>query len=422
MLRLGKAAGFVHQGLDDLRRTPAAFALDDLQNALLAELFAGAVARLGNPVGNQQQQIALLQRELGGLQRRLFAVDAQRGRPRHHLRLDRSVRRQHVPRRMPRIDVGPQPGRRIELGEKQRDEMVEAEVFDHQGAHPRQDVLEALVRHGQRPQVGAGVGHQQGGPHPVTGHVAHHDEQLARPRGNEIEVVAARGGRRQRRAGDVELRQGGRARRKQPLLDFAREAEFLLLRQQGALGGAPGAALLGIVQLAGRRRHQPRQVALHQVILRPRLHRRHRRLLADRPRHDDERHVHRRRANDLQRFRRTELRHVVVGIDDVPRAGLQGLGQVFRVVHAPGLRFVAARPQLLGQQQRVGLRVLDDQGFQRFFRGGISTHVAGVSLCNRRGAGADGPGTGAGSLTRPQNRPRSRTVCRNSSNSTGLTT
>ena len=290
---------------------------------------------------------------------------------------DGAIRAQYVARRMSGIDVLPDARRGIEFAEQERDETFFAEIFDQQMAGLRQDVFETQARQCQRAQIGAGVGHEHRGPQPVAGDIPHHDQQPPVGRRNEVEVVAAGGGGRPRGAGDVVAGQHRRPGGEQLLLDFARDAEFFFLSQQRAFGLAMGAALLRLGQFARHGGHQPRQVAFHQVVLRARPHRGHRRFFADHPGHDDERHVEGGRPHDLQRFRGVEARHVVVGKDNVPFMRVQRSHQVFRVVHPAGVGSVPSRPQLFQQQQRIDFGVFDDEDFQRLGRcGGRDAHGA----------------------------------------------
>ena len=266
------------------------------------------------------------------------------------------------------IDERPHARGGIETGEEQGDEPVEAEIFHQQMPGAGQNILETLVRQHQRPQIRPGGGHQHGRTQAMAGDIPHHDQQIAGGSGNEIEIVAARGRGGTRSAGDVVARQLRRGIRKEPLLDFAGETKFLFLREKGAFGRLARLAFFRVLQLPVHRRDQPGHVPLHQVVLRAGLHGGHGGLFADGAGNDQERNIGIGGPDHFQRRRGAELRHVVVGENNLPRPVFQRFPQILGIVHAPGFGGIAAGFQLLQQQERIEFRVLDDESFQRFVR------------------------------------------------------
>ena len=125
------------------------------------------------------------------------------------------------------------------------------------------------------------------------------------------------------------------------------------------------AALDGLAQLPGYRRHQARQAIFHQEIRRAGLERRDRGFLAHSPRHHDQRDVGAAPVQDFERGRPAEARHAVVGQHEVPGLAHERRFHGLRRVHAQRGDIVAALRQRVNQQLGVGGGVLDQQHVQR---------------------------------------------------------
>ena len=97
------------------------------------------------------------------------------------------------------------------------------------------------------------------------------------------------------------------------------------------------AAHRGLAQLALDRRRQPRQVALHDVVVRAGLHRGDGGVFADRARDEDERQIGMLFADDGQRLGAAEARHGVVRDHEVP-LGFAELAAQRRRPYRPGAR------------------------------------------------------------------------------------
>ena len=122
-----------------------------------------------------------------------------------------------------------------------------------------------------------------------------------------------------------------------------------------------------LADFALNRRGQPAEVAFHQVVVRARLHRRHRRRFADAAGDDDERHVELAGLENRERLGRAEVREVVVGKNHVPRFLAQGAVHAVAGFHALGHDLVAALADVTRNDLGVELRVLDDQDTQHVF-------------------------------------------------------
>jgi len=153
------------------------------------------------------------------------------------------------------------------------------------------------------------------------------------------------------------------------LRDVSRELpEQLLAVAQRRLGQAMLLAHRRFAQLPLNGRNQAGELALDDVVVRPGLHRLHRRVLADVSGDDDERQVARALLHDFQRAQPRESGHAVVGNDDVPRRLIERREHLLLGLDARVLHFVAAAPQFRQQQQHVVFAVLDEQHAQRFGR------------------------------------------------------
>ena len=129
-------------------------------------------------------------------------------------------------------------------------------------------------------------------------------------------------------------------------------------------------APLRLPELPFDRRAQPQHVLFGDVILRPGPHHRDRGVLTDLARDDDERRVVAQPLQQLEGGERPETRHVIVGDDYLPRLPprarlperpLHLLGGADQLVEG----LVAAAAELAQKEQRVVLRVLDQEHAQR---------------------------------------------------------
>jgi len=109
------------------------------------------------------------------------------------------------------------------------------------------------------------------------------------------------------------------------------------------------------------RGNEPGQAPLDQEVVRARLQRRHRRLLANRAGDDDERDVVLHRLREMQGFGPTEGRQAVIGQHDVPPAACQGGPHRLRRFNALPCEIVAAAFHRVNQEFGVRRRVFDDQ-------------------------------------------------------------
>src|SRR5439155_6015781 len=148
---------------------------------------------------------------------------------------------------------------------------------------------------------------------------------------------------------------------------FPKQTVTLLALAQSLFGPATGGAHFSFAQLAFHRRSQARQVALHQIIIGAGLHRGPRHVLANAARDDEERQIQPALLDDLERLRRAEGRHVVIGENDVPPFLAQRRAQGLRGIDALEGRLITALTQRIDEDARVKLRVLDDQHPERRF-------------------------------------------------------
>jgi hypothetical protein len=115
-------------------------------------------------------------------------------------------------------------------------------------------------------------------------------------------------------------------------------------------------------KLAIERRYEPRELALEQEIVRPRLERGDGRLFADRSRHDDEGKIDAAPLQHLECRRSAEARHRVVAENDVPLFFCERLRHLVGRLHLPVRHFVTAPMELAQDEERVVFRVVDDEG------------------------------------------------------------
>jgi hypothetical protein len=131
------------------------------------------------------------------------------------------------------------------------------------------------------------------------------------------------------------------------------------------LGPSAITPLARFAQLPIDRREQALEIALDDVVVRAGLHRQHRRILADGPGYEDERHIGVALLDHFQRAASAEARHREVDQHEVPRLVgervLECLGGVYAVMD----RLVAAALELMQEQCGVIDRILDHEHMQR---------------------------------------------------------
>ena len=148
---------------------------------------------------------------------------------------------------------------------------------------------------------------------------------------------------------------------------FPEQAITLFAFAQGVFSAPAGGANDRLAQLALHRRGQAREIALHQIIVRAGLHRRHRDVFANSSGNDNERQVESAVLGDLERRRRAETRHVVIRENDVPCFVRQCGAQRFGRFHPLKRRLIAGLLERADQNAGIKLRVFDDQHPQRYF-------------------------------------------------------
>jgi hypothetical protein len=129
---------------------------------------------------------------------------------------------------------------------------------------------------------------------------------------------------------------------------------------------APLAPDVGLAQLALHGRHQPGQVVLEDVVVGAGLHRGHRQLLADAPRHDDERQVDAQLLHEVQRGGRPEPRQGEVGDDQVPLLTSHRGSHGRRRLHSLERDVEPGLVQETDNEDRIIIHVFDDEHAQRF--------------------------------------------------------
>ena len=131
------------------------------------------------------------------------------------------------------------------------------------------------------------------------------------------------------------------------ILDERSKAPLILLER--SLRAAPRRSLSRLAQLALNRRQQSRRATLHDVVVCSGYHRLHRRLFTDRSGQNDERNVEPFLMQHRQRSRRVELRHRIVGDDEIPFLLVELPAHFFGGLHARGHRLVSSAPELADQ-------------------------------------------------------------------------
>ena len=125
----------------------------------------------------------------------------------------------------------------------------------------------------------------------------------------------------------------------------------------------------GLPQLPVDGRDQPLEVALHDVVLRAGLDRRHRRVVADRARDEDERHVGIALAQQFERRGPAEARHRIVGDREIPTLFLEGRHQGGAGLDPFGDDVVAGKRQRAHHERGVVFRVFDEEQAERYRHG-----------------------------------------------------
>ena len=138
------------------------------------------------------------------------------------------------------------------------------------------------------------------------------------------------------------------------------ETEALLCLLASAVGAPSLRAQSTVAELARDGRNEPREVVLQQVVVRARTHDLDGGVLADRARHHDERQIRRVAPHDLERGRRVEMRHRVVGEDDVPAPREHGL-EIRCSLHAFPDDVELRALDLAKHERSVVVRVLDEE-------------------------------------------------------------
>ena len=145
------------------------------------------------------------------------------------------------------------------------------------------------------------------------------------------------------------------------------EAVALFAFAQRFFGAAARCANSRLAKLARDRGRQAREIAFHQVIIRAGLHRRHCDVFADASGNNEKRQIESAVLNDLERLRRAERGHVVVGENDVPCFVCQCGAQRFGGFNPLKRRLIATLLERADQDAGIELRVFDDQHPERYF-------------------------------------------------------
>ena len=254
--------------------------------------------------------------------------------------------------------------------------------------HPLQRGDEALLEDGRAQVVHHALARLDG--------VAHRLERRLRAQRDAVrigvahdpgEVVLQRG----ERAADVvvHLARDRRALGLDAGLQVLRELREAPLRfGQRLVGGEPRALGLAGLDRVQHRRHEPREVALQQVVAGAVPHRGDGGVLADLARDDDERDDAAARLQHLERGEAGEAGQVEVGQDHVPVAA-ERLLEFGGGLDAQGVGLDAAAAQLRHGQHVVEFRILDEQHAQGALGRALGGH--GSSIAARRAApGNDG--------------------------------
>src|SRR5258708_20980480 len=122
------------------------------------------------------------------------------------------------------------------------------------------------------------------------------------------------------------------------------------------MGPAHGA----LTQLPLDGRNQSREPTFDYEVVRAGLQRRYSGFLANRARGDDDRQVQPKPTNDREHPERVEGWHRSAGNNEVPRRGLEGLGEGRLGIDALEHRVETTKPQLPDYERSVVVRVLDE--------------------------------------------------------------
>jgi len=137
--------------------------------------------------------------------------------------------------------------------------------------------------------------------------------------------------------------------------------QLVISAAQGFLRAAALAPDLGLAQLALHSRAEPRQLVLHHIVVRARLHGADGRLFRDVAGDDDERQVEPFLFDQSQGGEAVETGQPVVGDDEIPGLPFESGHKGFRRLDTAADRGVAGALQFEVQQHRVVGRILDDQ-------------------------------------------------------------
>ena len=213
------------QGPNDFLGGSVAAGSDDFDRPFEPELVSSGAGRLDDPIGEEEDDVSLVERDRAHLRESGLLEDAERQTGALQLALDRAVGAEDEAGGVAGVRVDEGPSGRVEPGKEEGDEAALVDVGVEGAVGQGQDVADPLVGQRQGPEVGAGGRHQQGGPEAVAADVADDDPQAAVGEGDVVEVVAAGLLGRDRRPGDVEAGEARRRGREEPLLDLLRDPE-----------------------------------------------------------------------------------------------------------------------------------------------------------------------------------------------------
>ena len=199
-----------------------------LERGVGAEPVARRVLGLGDPVGQEDHDIAVLERRvLDGREQGPRQHPERRPATLHH-RLHGSGAVEVIRRRVAGVHVAQSPGRGIDVREDQRDVAVLVEILVQHLVDLRQHLAWLEARRRQEAEVGPGLGHDERRPETMARHVANHDaERPVRQREVVVVIAAGRQGRERARR-DFQAGEGGRGRRVEPPLHVRGVADLEL--------------------------------------------------------------------------------------------------------------------------------------------------------------------------------------------------
>ena len=139
------------------------------------------------------------------------------------------------------------------------------------------------------------------------------------------------------------------------------QAGALLARSEGAFGTATFGAAFGLAQFALDGGDQPRQVALHQVVVGAETHRLDGDLFADRARHQQAGQVAAVLSDDLHGLEARKPRQRVIDDDQVPSPAKQRATDAAGILDPQDVGSESAAFEFPLHQPRIVARVLDEQ-------------------------------------------------------------